>query len=130
SGPETTLEIIGTASGRILHAQDQLRSSGALLTESGAYIAGTSLVIQKGNGRVGIGTASPSALLEVSAATTDATLLQEVARLSTAGRTVGSALANRGTLLSFYDGDNPTLTAAVGGIRQNAGVDYNSGLAF
>jgi hypothetical protein len=33
------LEVIGTASGRILHAQDQLRSSGTLLVEGDAFLS-------------------------------------------------------------------------------------------
>src|SRR5438045_3392180 len=32
--PDTTLEVVGTASGRVLHAQDQLRSSGSLLVQN------------------------------------------------------------------------------------------------
>ncbi|TSD00249.1 MAG: hypothetical protein Greene101449_267 [Candidatus Peregrinibacteria bacterium Greene1014_49] len=44
----TALEILGTASGRILHAQDELRSSGSLITETTATI-GTDLTILGGD---------------------------------------------------------------------------------
>jgi cytoskeletal protein CcmA (bactofilin family) len=61
------LEVIGTASGRIFHAQNILRGSGTLVLESGAYIDGTTFVVQAGNNRVGIGTATPVAALDVTA---------------------------------------------------------------
>ncbi|MEQ1849610.1 MAG: hypothetical protein ABL890_03405, partial [Candidatus Peribacteraceae bacterium] len=59
------LNVINTISGAIIRAQKELHSSGAIVTESGAYIAGTSLVVQANNGRVGIGTATPAQELTV-----------------------------------------------------------------
>ncbi|MBU2214196.1 hypothetical protein KJ996_06215, partial [Patescibacteria group bacterium] len=41
TSPSTTLEVIGTASGRILHAQDRLTSSGTLSVEGAAYFGST-----------------------------------------------------------------------------------------
>jgi len=82
-------------------------------------------------GNVGIGTSSPQALAEFSRATTDATVLQEVVRISTTGRSsTGSPIANRGTLLSFSDSANQTLVGAVGGLRVNAGGNWGGSLAF
>jgi hypothetical protein len=86
----------------------------------------TSFIIRP-NGFVGIGTASPVAPFEVSATSSSATSLLEVARLSRVGGTPGGT---RSALLSFYDTDNGTLTAAVGGLRQDAGNDYNGSLTF
>ncbi len=82
-----TLEILGTASGRIFHAQDQLRSSGSLVIEGRATLNGivvlnedsssTSNVRMEGDtqenlfflnastDRIGIGTATPKTLFEV-----------------------------------------------------------------
>jgi hypothetical protein len=54
-----------TLSGRTVHANTLLRSSGSLVTESGAYFDGTTMVIQAGSNRVGIGTATPAATLDV-----------------------------------------------------------------
>lgn len=85
------------------------------------------------NGNFGIGTAAdalPSARLEVSKASTDATLRQEVARITRSGGSSTTATALRSALVSFYDGANGTLTAAVGGYRGNANNDYNGGLQF
>ncbi|MBI3331700.1 hypothetical protein HYZ99_01950, partial [Candidatus Peregrinibacteria bacterium] len=39
--PETSLEVVGTASGRILHAQDELRSSGSLVVEGATVLNST-----------------------------------------------------------------------------------------
>jgi hypothetical protein len=82
------------------------------------------------SGNVGIGTTSPTATLNISTASSNATLLQEVARLSTTGRSGAGGTASRGTLLSFSDASNFTLTSAVGGIRQNSDADFNGALAF
>jgi len=41
SNPDTLLEVIGTVSGSILHAQNGLRSSGSLIVEGNAIINGT-----------------------------------------------------------------------------------------
>jgi hypothetical protein len=54
-----------TVSGSTIYARNQLTSSGTLVTESGAYIDGDTFVVQAGNNRVGIGTATPGGTLEV-----------------------------------------------------------------
>jgi hypothetical protein len=59
------LEVIGTASGRILHGQDLLRSSGSLIVESGAYFDGTLFHIAAGPNRVGVLTGTPKASFDV-----------------------------------------------------------------
>ncbi len=59
------LEVLGTVSGTTLHANTLLRSSGSLITESGATIDGTTFVVQAGSNNVGIGTAAPQADLHV-----------------------------------------------------------------
>ena len=41
AAPDTALEIIGTASGKVLHAQDQLRSSGTLSVQGATNLKGT-----------------------------------------------------------------------------------------
>jgi hypothetical protein len=69
SAPDTTFDVLGTISGSILHASTQLRSSGSLITESGAYIDGTTLVVQANSNRVGIGTAAPETAFNVSGIT-------------------------------------------------------------
>jgi hypothetical protein len=82
------------------------------------------------SGNLGIGTTSPAALAEFSKATTDATVLQEVVRLSTTGRSAGGGTANRGTLLSISDSANQTLVGAVGGLRENSAANWGGALAF
>ncbi len=57
------LEIIGTASGRILHAQDRLEASGALVVRS--TTTNPVLYTDVTNGRVGIGTAAPTSDLTI-----------------------------------------------------------------
>ncbi len=59
------LNVLNTISGAVIRAQKTLASSGTLVTESGAYFDGTTMVIQAGSNRVGIGTASPKTALEV-----------------------------------------------------------------
>jgi hypothetical protein len=81
-------------------------------------------------GNVGIGTSNPGAKLEVSMASNDGVLLQEVERISTTGRLAGSGTPYRGTLLSFSDANNPTLTAAIGGLREAPGTNFLGDLAF
>lgn len=48
-----------------VHATGYLAASGAILSESGAYIDGNTFVVQAGNDRVGVGTANPDTTLEV-----------------------------------------------------------------
>jgi hypothetical protein len=73
---------------------------------------------------------NPDATLSIQTATTDATLLQEVVRLRTTGRSSVTGTNNRGTLLSFFDESNPTLTSAVGGIREAPSGNFAGALAF
>lgn len=65
TAPETQLDVLGTISGSRLTISNNASVSGSIVTESGAYIAGTSLVVQANNGRVGIGTATPAQELTV-----------------------------------------------------------------
>lgn len=95
----------------------------SLYTENGAIFAAT-------RGSVGIGLLTPNAKLEITETTTDATILQEVLRVSTTGRTTASGVNGRGTLIGFYDANNPTLTAAIGGLREAPSGNYLGGLAF
>ena len=69
-GSNTTLglNVLNTISGAVIRAQKTLASSGTIVSESGAYIDGNTLVVQAGNNRVGIGTATPGANLEVNGA--------------------------------------------------------------
>jgi|GEM_PF-1902381 len=75
--PETALEVVGTVSGSILHAQDILTSSGGLVAE-GAVTFGSSLTalgditfdtttffVDSSENKVGIGTITPETELEV-----------------------------------------------------------------
>jgi hypothetical protein len=105
----------------------KVTSAGALTLASNGTT--TAITIDTSQ-NVGIGTASPAATLNISTASSNATLLQEVARLSTTGRSGAGGTASRGTLLSFSDASNFTLTSAVGGIRQNSDADFNGALAF
>jgi hypothetical protein len=70
-----------TVSGSTVFAKDLLSSSGTLVTESGAYFDGTTLVIQAGSNKVGIGNAGPADELEISDSSTPAL------RISAAGST-------------------------------------------
>ncbi len=63
-----TIQASGTISGATIFGMKVMRSSGTLLVESGAYIDGNTLVVQAGNNRVGIGTASPGYNLEIESA--------------------------------------------------------------
>lgn len=65
NGGAGTLEVVGTLSGSLVHGNRVLRSSGTILAESGAYIDGTTLVVQAGSDRVGVGTADPKTTLDV-----------------------------------------------------------------
>lgn len=73
--------------------------------------------------RVGINTAAPTSTLEVSASFANSAI-EEIARISRVG---GTALYgnNRAAALAFYDQSNPTLTAAVAGIRNTPSADFN-----
>jgi hypothetical protein len=55
------LNVLNSVSGAIIHGEKFLTSSGTIVTESGAYIDGNTLVVQANTNFVGIGTASPAA---------------------------------------------------------------------
>ncbi len=59
------LKVINTLSGAILQATRQLRSSGSLVTESGAIFDAGTLYVNAGTNRVGIGSTTPKTALEV-----------------------------------------------------------------
>jgi hypothetical protein len=79
---------------------------------------------------LGVGTSSPATKLEVSVASSDATLNQEVLRVSTTGRSAAGGTAGRSAVISFYDSANATLTGAIGGFRTNSNIDFSGGLKF
>lgn len=100
-------------------------------------------------GNVGVGTITPAALFHVSGGnaifngpvavlTSDGGVPMTITSTSTVmrkdilrlGRTGHSAANGFESLLSFYDSDNATYTAAVAGIRNNAGNDFGGSLAF
>src|SRR3989339_1979739 len=87
------LEVVGTMSGRVLHAQDLLTTSGALIAEGAGLfhgnlttkgtISGANLTVMAGGnsyimGNVGIGTATPSARLDIVDNGTSASNILEV----------------------------------------------------
>ena len=80
------------------------------------------------SGNVGIGTSSLNAKLNVSA-TFGNSAIEEIARINRAGGTSVYA-SNRAAALTFYDENNPTLTSAVAGLRENPAGTYNGALAF
>ena len=59
------MEVFGTSSGTTFFASNSLRSSGTLVTESGANIDTGTFYVSAGSNRVGIGTTTPKATLEV-----------------------------------------------------------------
>ena len=127
----TALEIIGTASGRILHAQDILRSSGTLIVQSTGLIkgnlstrgtlSGAALTIMNGNsyflGNLGIGTtATPDTALEI-IGTASGTRLHAQDLLTASGKIVVSNLTLStvdtlyGAYFNFTKTDGATNTA-------------------
>lgn len=61
SAPDTTLEVVGTTSGRLIHAQNRLESSGSLVVRSNQ----SQPVLVTSGATVGIGKAYPKSKLEV-----------------------------------------------------------------
>jgi hypothetical protein len=80
------------------------------------------------DGSVGIGIASPGVKLNVYASFANSAI-EEIVRISRAGGT-GAYGSTRAAALSFYDENNPTLTAAVAGVREAPAGNYNGSLAF
>lgn len=80
-----------------------------------------------GSGNVGIG-GSAQARLDVRRTVVDSGV-EEIARLSRIGGST-AFVTNRGAALTFYDSNNPTLTAAVVGVRTNPAGNFLGDLAF
>ena len=117
--------IAGTAtSGAALSAD----TTGILEIQTGS--TPTTAITIDASQNVGIGTASPLALVDVSKSTTDATTLQEIARITRTGGSSTTPTNYRGALLSFGDSSNFTLTSAIGGLRNTANLDFSGSLAF
>ncbi|MEK7563562.1 MAG: hypothetical protein AAB544_04170, partial [Patescibacteria group bacterium] len=106
----TALEIMGTASGRILHAQDQLRSSGTLIVEGNATFDTDTLFVNAASDRVGIGTTSPTADLQLG--------------------TIQSGAPNRKLIITGYDA--PEIQFDTHGSMGKARIvsNYNEAFAF
>ncbi|MEQ1849248.1 MAG: hypothetical protein ABL890_01520, partial [Candidatus Peribacteraceae bacterium] len=124
------LNVINTISGAIIRAQKELHSSGAIVTESGAYIAGTSLVVQANNGRVGIGTAEPKAKFDVVGTISGTTLtVSRNGSFSGAVNAVGNILS-RATISGAVirsDNHNPTNNNAIFGTFGIQSTGVNNG---
>lgn len=148
SSPNVKLHVVGTGTGgetgKIVQSASSL-SNGCYtfsidssshvsnVSAAGALnvsVSSGSALTVNGLGNVGIGTSSISTKLEILSSSSDATLLQEVLRVGTSGRSAATGTNSRGTLLSFYDQSNATLTSAIGGIRENPSGNYNGALAF
>ena len=80
------------------------------------------------NGNIGIGTTSPAAQLEISASFANSAI-EEIARISRTGGNT-SYSTGRAAAITFYDTPNPTLTAAIAGVRNAASGHFNGSLAF
>tara|TARA_Y100000031_G_scaffold79810_1_gene87971 strand:- start:14675 stop:17260 length:2586 start_codon:yes stop_codon:yes gene_type:complete len=124
--PTEKLEVIGTISGTILHAQDNLTSSGTLIVDGDAIFQTTTdsttgfqildadggtpiLNIDTTNERVGIGTTAPNAILDISDATNDnlriGTRTGEMAIHSVTDAGAHSVLAFEGSEFNFRTGN-------------------------
>src|SRR3990167_7218271 len=79
------LEYPNTSSGRHVHAQDLITSSGTLITESGANIDAGTFFVDAGNNRVGIGTTSPDAHLTIGSTKINTALLDSELRIGVEG---------------------------------------------
>jgi hypothetical protein len=93
------LEIAGTASGRVIRAQDTLASSGTLVVRG--MKSTPSLSVSTVTGRVGIGTAAPATTLEVSSGT----YATGVSQLRITNKTPFSAASRTEAGLEFYAAD-------------------------
>jgi hypothetical protein len=97
--PDTgiALEILGTASGRSLHAQDTLSSSGFLVIVGNARIDGNTFFLDAAANKVGIGTITPKSQLEVQGAMSGNSLY--VSRAFSGAGLVDCSTANTSKLL-------------------------------
>ncbi len=73
--PKALLDVKGTASGDILHAEQRLTSSGSLKVVGDVQIDGTTFYANTTLNRVGVGTLSPDTTLEVSGTASGASVL-------------------------------------------------------
>ena len=133
SGAMTTplLRVVGTASGSMWHAARILTSSGTLVTESGAYIDGSTFVVQANADRVGIGTSTPKSMLDVVGTISGKTLV-----VSGKGSFSGSLVVAKGIsgatleVLGTASGQNLFATRSVSGTHLYAASTFGgAGLA-
>ncbi len=121
------LEVIGTASGRILHAQDILRSSGTLLVEGDTYLDGSTLYVDSADNYVGIGTTNPFAQLHLynGSASTDIVVESDTSNAFVyldsgangyAGFTLKEAGTNKWTIANHGSASDTLVISADGGI--------------
>ena len=89
-------------------------------------LASTTRMVVLNNGNVGIGTTAPGAPLQVNHISNS--VINDVSAVFS--RSGGDALGTRGVGIVFKDSNNPTITAGIAGIRENAGGNYDGGLAF
>ena len=118
------IEASGTVSGSIVYAGTRLSSSGTLLVESGAYIDGTTLVVNAMQDNVGIGTSSidSDAILELDS-TNKALLLTRLSDPSTdVSNAVNGMIAYDSTDNELQGYINGTWTSLAGG-GGGGGVD-------
>ncbi len=105
------LEVVGAASGRIIHAQDRLAGSGVFVLRTPGSTAPT--IYANGSNKVGIGTASPETQLEV-IGSMSGRLIHSQNRLSSSGVTV------LGGTVTLKPSGNQTISAAGNSILANA----------
>ena len=98
---------------------------GGTLTVTGATTLSSTLGV---TGNVGIGTATPSAPLDVETADTGVGTKTVVGILGRTG--AANSSTERAAGVVFSDANNATFTAGVAGIRQNSNADFNGSLAF
>ena len=104
------LRVINTFSGAIVQATQQLRSSGTLITESGATLDGGTLHVAAGPNRVGIGTTSPKATLDVAG-----TISGAIVTVSDGGASTPSFRFTNDSDVGLYRAGTNSLGLAMGG---------------
>ena len=104
------------------------------MTTSNVEIGTANLFVDTTTGRVGVGTTSPSALLELSKATGSATISPTELRLTTTTDAADWNTTNPWARLSFYTddvtGDAPGVMASIGAVASSADGGENTRLAF